>query len=56
MTLADHGLAIGLRDLGIGCEHRVVGAESHGATFVGDLPLVVHEVDHWVARRRVELC
>ena len=38
-----------------GCEHGVVGAEPHRATHVGDVALVVHQIDHRVLRGRVHL-
>ena len=53
--LTDDGLAVCLVDLGAGCEHRVIRAEAHGATHVGDVALVVHEVDHRVRGVRVHL-
>ena len=55
VALADDRLAVGLGDLGARLEHGVVGAEAHRAALVGDVALVVHQVDHRVLRRRVEL-
>ena len=55
VALADHRLAVGLVDLRARLEHRVVRTETHRAALVGDVALVVHDVDHGVLRRRVEL-
>ena len=55
VALAHHRLAVGGGDLGARLEHGVVGAEAHRAALVGDVALVVHQVDHRVLRGRVEL-
>ena len=55
VPLADDRLAVGLGHLGARLEHGVVRAQAHRAALVGHVALVVHQVDHRVLGRRVEL-
>ena len=55
VPLADHRLAVRRGNLGARFEHGVVGAEAHRAALVGDVELVVHQVDDRVLGGRVHL-
>ena len=45
VTLADDGLAVDLVGLAAGFELAIVASETHRATLVGDVLLVLHDVD-----------
>ncbi len=50
VSFADVGFAVYFVGFAAGFEGAVVGTETHGAAFVGDVFLVFHDVDDWVGR------
>ena len=55
VALAHHGFTVEVRNLGARLQHREESAQSHRATLVGDVTLVVHQINDRVLRERIKL-